>query len=154
MTEEDKYYVFLDEIQHIIQFEKVLASLKVTQNISLFVTGSNSNLLSGYLATLLVGRCKEFRIFPFSYSEFLAYYSANNLSLPEKPFQDYLRFGGMPQRFDYDNEEDIKDYLHSIFYGIVDKDICGSRSKIDRESLLTVPNTLLVTPLRSFRPKR
>lgn len=150
MTEEDKYYVFLDEIQHIIQFEKVLASLKVTQNISLFVTGSNSNLLSGYLATLLVGRCKEFRIFPFSYSEFLAYYSANNLSLPEKPFQDYLRFGGMPQRFDYDNEEDIKDYLHSIFYGIVDKDICGSRSKIDRESFLTVSKYVISNSSKEF----
>ena len=154
MTDEDKYYVFLDEIQHIIQFEKVLASLKATRNISLFVTGSNSNLLSGRLATLLVGRCKEFRIFPFSYAESLAYYSANGLPLPEKPFQDYLRFGGMPQRFDYDNEEDIKDYLHSIFYGVIDKDICGSHSKIDRESFLTVSKYIISNAPKEFSAQK
>ena len=62
ISDNHKYYIFLDEIQHVRSFEKVLASLKATQNISLFVTGSNSKLLSGRLATLLVGRCKEFKI--------------------------------------------------------------------------------------------
>ena len=73
IIDDDKYYIFLDEIQHVNQFEKTLASLKATQNVSLFVTGSNSKLLSGRLASLLVGRCKEFKIMPFSYSEFLNY---------------------------------------------------------------------------------
>lgn len=92
-----------------------MASLKATRNVSLFITGSNSNLLSVKLATLLVGRCVEFKIMPFSYAEFIKFYQANNLSLPEEPLVNYLRYGGMPQRFDYSNEEDIKRYLKSIF---------------------------------------
>lgn len=70
INDDKKYYLFLDEIQHVRSFEKALASLKATQNVSIFVTGSNSKLLSGRLASLLVGRCKEFKIMPFSYSEF------------------------------------------------------------------------------------
>ena len=62
IKDKEKYYILLDEIQHVRQFEKVLSSLKATQNVSIFVTGSNSKLLSGKLATLLVGRCKEFKI--------------------------------------------------------------------------------------------
>ena len=60
-----KYFIFIDEIQHINQFERVLTSLKATKNVSLFITGSNSHLLSGKLATLLVGRYVEFKIMLF-----------------------------------------------------------------------------------------
>ena len=115
IKDSDKYYIFLDEIQHVKQFEKVLASLKATQNVSIFVTGSNSKLLSGRLASLLVGRCKEFKIMPFTYSEFIKYYEENELDLPKKTLQNFIRFGGMPQRMDYDLEEDIKEYLKSIY---------------------------------------
>ena len=69
IVDEGKYYIFLDEIQHVRSFEKILTSLRATQNCSLFVTGSNSKLLSGRLASLLVGRCIEFRIMPFSFKE-------------------------------------------------------------------------------------
>ena len=122
IKDDNKYYIFLDEIQHVKQFEKVLASLKATQNVSIFVTGSNSKLLSGRLASLLVGRCKEFKIMPFTYSEFIKYYKENELELPKKPLQNFIRFGGMPQRMDYSIEEDIKEYLKSIYYGIIDKE--------------------------------
>ena len=90
INDDKKYYIFLDEIQHVKQFEKVLASLKATQNVSIFVTGSNSKLLSGKLASLLVGRCKEFKIMPFTYSEFIKYHEENNLELPKKPLQNYI----------------------------------------------------------------
>lgn len=69
IVDESKYYIFLDEIQHIRNFEKVLASFRATLNCSIFITGSNSKLLSGKMATLLVGRCVEFRIMPFSFAE-------------------------------------------------------------------------------------
>ena len=62
---EGKYYIFLDEVQHVKEFERALASFRATLNVSLFVTGSNSTLLSGELATLLTGRTVEFEIFPF-----------------------------------------------------------------------------------------
>lgn len=65
IKDDNKYILFLDEIQHVKHFEKVLASFKVTLNCSIFVTGSNSKLLSSELAALLVGRCIEFKILQF-----------------------------------------------------------------------------------------
>lgn len=145
-----KFYIFLDEIQHIKQFERTLASLKATQNVSIFVTGSNSKLLSGRLASLLVGRCKEFKIMPFSYVEFLEFYDKNGLTLPSKPLLDYLRYGGMPQRLDYTEEEDIKGYLLSTYYGIVEKDICNSKSKISKEDFLTISKFIITNSTKEF----
>ncbi len=150
ITDTEKYYLFLDEIQNVSQFEKVLASLKATQNVSIFVTGSNSKLLSGRLATLLVGRCKEFKVMPFTYQEFLKYYEDNKIDPPDKPLQNFIRFGGMPQRMDYTSEEDIKEYLKSIYYGIVDKDICNSKSKIDKETFLTISDYIISNSTKEF----
>ncbi len=150
ITDDKKYYVFLDEIQHVNQFEKTLASLKATQNVSIFVTGSNSKLLSGRLASLLVGRCKEFKIMPFNYLEFVNYYNQNNIPLPNKLLQNYIRYGGMPQRLDYELEEDIKEYLKSIYYGIIDKDICNTKSKIDKETFLTISKYIINNVSKEF----
>ena len=150
IKDKNKYYIFLDEIQNVRNFEKTLASLKATQNVSIFVTGSNSKLLSGRLSSLLVGRCKEFKILPFSYTEFLQYYKENNLPLPLQPLNNYIRLGGMPQRFDYDNEDDIKDYLISLFNGIIDKDICNSRSNINKENLTTLAKYIISNATKEF----
>lgn len=154
ILDDNKYYVFLDEIQHVHDFEKVLASLKATQNISLFVTGSNSKLLSGKLATLLVGRCKEFKVMPFSFQEAIDFYKENNLPLPNKPLNDYLRYGGMPQRFDYNNEEDIKSYLKDIFYGIIDKDICNSKSKINKDTFILIAKYIIANSSKEFSAEK
>ncbi len=150
IKDKNKYYIFLDEIQNVRNFEKTLASLKATQNVSIFVTGSNSKLLSGKLSSLLVGRCKEFKILPFSYTEFLQYYKENNLPLPLQPLNNYIRLGGMPQRFDYDNEDDIKDYLISLFNGIIDKDICNSRSNINKENFTTLAKYIISNATKEF----
>ena len=69
VVDDSRYYLFIDEIQHVEEFEKALASFRATLNASIFVTGSNSQLLSGELATLLTGRTVEFEILPFSFSE-------------------------------------------------------------------------------------
>ena len=150
IKDKNKYYIFLDEIQNVRNFEKTLASLKATQNVSIFVTGSNSKLLSGRLSSLLVGRCKEFKILPFSYTEFLQYYKENNLPLPLLPLNNYIRLGGMPQRFDYDNEDDIKNYLISLFNGIIDKDICNSRSNINKENFTTLAKYIISNATKEF----
>lgn len=150
IKDKNKYYIFLDEIQNVRNFEKTLASLKATQNVSIFVTGSNSKLLSGRLSSLLVGRCKEFKILPFSYTEFLQYYKENNLPLPLQPLNNYIRLGGMPQRFDYDNEDDIKNYLISLFNGIIDKDICNSRSNINKENFTTLAKYIINNATKEF----
>lgn len=150
IKDKNKYYIFLDEIQNVRNFEKTLASLKATQNVSIFVTGSNSKLLSGRLSSLLVGRCKEFKILPFSYTEFLQYYKENNLPLPLQPLNNYIRLGGMPQRFDYDNEDDIKNYLISLFNGIIDKDICNRSSNINKENFTTLAKYIISNATKEF----
>ena len=100
IKDKEKYYIFLDEIQHIEKFEKALASFRATMNVSLFVTGSNSALLSGELATLLTGRTVEFEILPFSFYEMKLYYELNNKEFNDDLFIDYLKWGGFPLRFD------------------------------------------------------
>lgn len=95
IKDHDKYLIFLDEIQHVRSFEKVLASFRATLNCSIFITGSNSKLLSGKMATLLVGRCVEFRIMPFSFAESYEYATAigRNIS-PDEFMIDYRNLLG------------------------------------------------------------
>ena len=150
IKDKKKYYILLDEIQHVRQFEKVLSSLKATQNVSIFVTGSNSKLLSGRLASLLVGRCKEFKIMPFTYSEYLEYFEENRIELNNNPLNDYLKFGGMPQRLDYKEEKDIIDYLKSIYDGIVNKDICNSKSHINKETFNIISKYIISNASKEF----
>lgn len=99
IVDQGKYYIFLDEIQHVQNFEKALASFRATLNVSLFVTGSNSTLLSGKLATLLIGRTVEFEIMPFSFLEMKEYLELNNRdivkkgrSMDRKTFLDLSRY--------------------------------------------------------------
>lgn len=99
---------------------------------------------------MLVGRCKEFKIMPFTYSEFVRYYEENGLELPKKPLQNYIRFGGMPQRMNYVLEEDIKEYLKSIYFGIIDKDICNTEAKINKETFITISKYIINNASKEF----
>ena len=150
IKDDNKYYIFLDEIQHIDEFERMLASLKASKNVSIFITGSNSKLLSGSLATLLVGRCKEFKIMPFSYLEFIQYYKENNLEMPIEPLTNYIKYGGMPQRIDYVIEEDIKNYLLSIYENIIEKDICNQKNNINKELFNTISRYIITNATKEF----
>ena len=87
---------------------------------------------------------------PFTYSEFLLYYMENKIKLPVKPSQNYIRYGGMPQRMDYESEEDIKEYLKSIYYGIIDKDICNSKAKINKETFITFSKYIISNVTKEF----
>jgi predicted AAA+ superfamily ATPase len=88
-------YVFIDEIQNIPEFEKLLEGLFVTPNVDLYVTGSNAYLLSSELATLLTGRAFEINILPFSFAEYLEY--TNKTVNPDRAFAEYMRTGGFPE---------------------------------------------------------
>lgn len=94
INDSGKYYIFLDEIQHIEHFEKALASFRASLNVSIFVTGSNSTLLSGDLSTLLTGRAVEFEVLPFSFSETKEYFEGNGFSFTEEFIFEYLKWGG------------------------------------------------------------
>lgn len=133
IVDDKKYYLFFDEIQNVKNFEKVLNSLRATQNVSIFITGSNANLLSGELATLLAGRYVTFKIMPFTFAECL---QIQNISNPtDSDLMNYLKFGGMPQRFYLSTESEIKTFLSDLYDSIVLKDII-SRYKVKNVELL------------------
>ena len=137
IRDDKKYYIFLDEIQHVNGFEKVLSSLRATQKCSIFITGSNSKLLSGKMASLLVGRCIEFRILPFSFKEAFDYLTLLGKNPnPDALIIDYVSWGGFPLRFSFDQENEIKNYLEQTYMGIIDKDIITEKSTINREKFL------------------
>jgi hypothetical protein len=150
ITDDGRYYILLDEIQHVHQFEKALASFKATLNCSIFATGSNSKLLSGELSTLLTGRTVEFKILPFSYSEACDYLLIKNGAIPTDFFYDYLKWGGFPQRFDFSSDEQIRNYLVSIYNGIVERDIFQRDGYIDKNKFRTVCAYILANAGKEF----
>ena len=118
----NKYYVFLDEIQKVEKFEDVVNSLRASiENISIFITGSNSKLLSNELSTVLSGRYVLFNIYPLSYKEFIEL--TNKDSKAEETFWDFVKWGGLPNRTQFTDESNIKDYLHSVFDSIILRDV-------------------------------
>ena len=154
VMDENKYLIFLDEIQHVRSFEKVLSSLRATLNCSIFITGSNSKLLSGKMATLLVGRCIEFRIMPFSFAEGYEYCKqlGKEQSLDEL-FIDYINWGGLPLRFSFHREGDIKKYIEQTYQGILDKDIITERSKINRQNFEKIAGYIMENAGKEFSAK-
>ena len=150
MVTDKKYYLFFDEIQHVKDFEKAIASLKATRNCSIFVTGSNSKLLSGELATLLVGRTVEFKIFPFTYKESIGYLELLGREIKADFFFDYLKWGGFPQRFNFVNESDIKQYIESIYNGIISKDIFKRDSAIEEYKFKSICAYILANAGKEF----
>lgn len=154
IKDDGKYLIFLDEIQHVRSFEKVLASLRATVNCSIFITGSNSKLLSGKMATLLVGRCIEFRIMPFSFLESYEYCKAQGKEvLPDELFIDYINWGGLPLRFSFERESDIKKYIEQTYKGILDKDIVSDRSKINRQKFEKIAEYIMANAGKEFSAK-
>lgn len=128
----------------------MLASFRATLNCSIFVTGSNSKLLSGELASLLVGRTVEFKIMPFSYLESIQLYKENNKEIPEDFIYDYIKWGGLPQRFEFSEEKDIKNYIESVFNGIVEKDIYKRDSELEKYKFNTVSAYILSNAGKEF----
>lgn len=154
IKDKNKYYIFLDEIQHVRSFEKALASLKASTNSSIFVTGSNSKLLSGRLASLLVGRCIEFEIRPFSFKEAYEYLALiGKETYPDMFIFDYLRWGGLPLRFSYNSSEDIANYIKQTYEGIISKDICTEKSKININAFSLVSSYIQANSGNDFSAK-
>lgn len=137
----EKNYLFLDEIQEVENWEKVINSLRIQEeyNFDIFITGSNAKLLSGELATYLAGRYVEFKIFPFSFSEFYAALEEqqeNNKITKDEAFKQYIKFGGMPFLYNLKfNYPASMQYLADIYSSIILKDIT-QRNKIRDIDLL------------------
>jgi predicted AAA+ superfamily ATPase len=116
-------YVFLDEIQNVNGYEKVVDSLLLKENCDVYLTGSNGYFLSGELATLLTGRYVELSMMTFSFKEFCEGYEGNALSLNEK-FNLYIKNGSFPYilRYNY-GEQEAKEYMSGIYNTILLNDI-------------------------------
>lgn len=113
-------YIFLDEIQNVASFEKAIDSLYVKDNTDVYITGSNSYLLSGELATLLTRRYVEISMLPLSFAE---YKDLSNKS-SENAFSEYMRYGGMPYVASMSKtEEKVNTYIEGIYNTVVVKDI-------------------------------
>ncbi len=140
-----RLYLFFDEIQEVSDWQKVINSFSVDIDCDIYITGSNSNLLSGELATYIAGRYVHFTVYPFTFSEYLQLKDGAGTTSPmsfpagltseETYFDDYLRFGGLPQRFLLEDEQSIRVYLDDVFNTIVVKDIIA-RNKISDVDLL------------------
>ncbi len=138
-------YVFIDEVQNVKEFEKLLEGLYVHPNIDLYVTGSNAFLLSSELATLLTGRAYEIHVLPFSFAEFISFTGkSNNL---DRAFAEYIGTGGFPEavRLSADGNQFALDYMQMVFNNIFSNDISARRTIYSEESYLQVVNFLIDT---------
>ena len=129
-------YVILDEIQLIPDFQKAVNALFVKKNVDLYITGSNSFILSGELATLLSGRYMEIKVYPFSLKEYLQAHP--NLSKSDL-FQKYITDSSFPFTLALnENRRNILDYLDALFNTIIVKDIAIRRNLMDTSALKRV----------------
>ncbi len=128
-----KNYIFIDEIQEITEFEKAIRSLVLDQNNDIYITGSNANLLSSELATLLSGRFIEFRVFGLSYLEFLRFHKL------ESSFENYKlfsKYGGLPYLINLSLTDEIAfEYLKSIYSTIIFRDVVSQYNLRDSNFL-------------------
>ena len=150
IKDEGKYYIFIDEIQHIKKFEEAIASVRISYNCSLFITGSNSKLLKGKLQDKLTGRAKEFTISPFTYKESIEFKMANNFKIDYNDFFDYLKWGGMPQRYEELDEQGLVDYFQGLYHSIIEKDVYKNHKRINRNAFENVANYIMMTSGRIF----
>jgi len=119
-------YLFIDEIQNVTEFEEVINAFRGEGRYSIFITGSNSYLLSGELATKLTGRYIEFEIFPLTFDEYLGMKEFLGKKIPSDlsgEFDQFLRQGGFPKALQYDKPDDRRTYVASIISEIFQKDI-------------------------------
>ena len=139
-------YLFIDEIQNVDGFEEVINAFREEEEYSIFITGSNSYLLSGELVTKLTGRYLEFEIFPLTFDEYIG--MKQFLKLPvdistEAEFDKYIIEGGFPKALSYDDPEDKRTYINRIIAEIFEKDI-RKRVKIRNVSVFNIVQRYII----------
>lgn len=139
-------YLFIDEIQNVNGFESVLEAYRLEEEYSIFITGSNSYLLSGELATILTGRYVEFEVFTLSFEEYLKmkeFYGKAISSDLTMELDNYIIEGGFPKALEYDDINDKYRYVQSVINEIFEKDI-SKRVKIrNKEAFLKVQTYII-----------
>ncbi len=146
----DMYYILLDEVQLVPEFEDVLNSFLHIKNADTFVTGSNAKFLSKDIITEFRGRGDQIHIAPLSFSEFMSAFDGT----AEQGWNQYINFGGLPKLFDFETEEDKSNYLKDIFTETYIKDI-RERNKIRSDTELDELLDILSSAIGSLtNPKK
>ena len=148
------YYIFLDEIQEVEEWERCVNSLRVDEDFKfdIYITGSNAKLLSGELSTYLAGRYIEFVVYPFSFKEFFEIMKEKNKEIDLKEaFQKYVKFGGMPflHNLDYNFEASMQ-YLQDLYASIILKDITQRNNIRDTDLLERIINYVIMNIGNTF----
>lgn len=114
-------YIFLDEVQVVPQFEKVVDGLFIKDNVDIYISGSNSYMFSGELATYLTGRYMQIHMLPLSFKEYLEYYGSEDV---DKKYNYYINNGGFPYLVNLNNDEElIRNYLSGVYNTVILKDV-------------------------------
>ena len=138
VNQNTKNYIFLDDIQHVAQFEKVVDSLYVRDYIDLYITGSNAFFLSGELATLLTGRYIEQHILPLSFREFKQWHDVHNPAIQQLSLQNLYtmyNYSSFPYALTMHNQQERYDYLQSVYASIMFKDVIPRLNTADVNAL-------------------
>ena len=128
IKDEKQYYVFLDEVQNVKEFQKSVDGLYIIKNVDVYITGSNAYLLSGELATLLTGRYIEIKMYPLSFKEYVSFYDKKEY---EKLYLDYINRSSFPYALKLEDEHEIDDYLDALYNTIILKDVAQRRKIAD-----------------------
>lgn len=139
-------YLFIDEIQNVRGFEELVNGYRTDGGWSIFITGSNSYLLSGELATKLTGRYLEFEVFTLDFAEYLGmkrYLGKEVSSNLSQEFAEYIRIGGFPKSVEYDSEQDKRSYVQGVVQEIFEKDVKRS-NKIRNVSVFNAVRDYLI----------
>ena len=131
IKDSEDYYIILDEVQYLDEFEDVLNSLLHIRNADVYVTGSNSKFLSSDVITQFRGRGDEIRVYPLSFSEYLSVYQGSQ----DEAWDDYLVYGGLPLILAMEEPEDKAEYLHSLFQKVYISDIVERHNVRNKEEL-------------------
>lgn len=137
IADKEMYYVLLDEVQMLDDFESVLNSLGRKKNVDVYVTGSNAKFLSKDIITEFRGRGDEVHMYPLTYSEFMSVYDGEK----QEGWRDYVLFGGIPLVLGFETADQKSDYLKSLFEETYISDITGRnniRNKAELEELLNI----------------
>ena len=144
IADNEMYYVLLDEVQMLDDFESVLNSLGRKKNVDVYVTGSNAKFLSKDIITEFRGRGDEVHMYPLTYSEFMSVYDGDK----QEGWRDYVLFGGIPLVLGFETADQKSDYLKSLFEETYISDITGRnniRNKAELEELLNILSSAIGT---------
>ena len=152
ITDKDFKYLFIDEIENVKNFEPVINAYREEGNISVFITGSNSYLLSGELITKLTGRYIEFEMMPLNFYEYIGMKKFLNKEINSNiyiEFEDFIKNGGFPGALYYDDFEDKITYISSVVKQIFEKDI-KTNNKIKDVALFEVIEKFIINNFGSI----